>query len=106
MTWHYFIGLFRIKTVDSAQPRNRSIVTRPFSSWEGGVWGRDYQILGGGNGLGTRLQCMHSLVPWSIQAAFNMQTVWERGVKNAITYCACVLRSWTNNLVAFLSGLY
>jgi len=31
-----------VKTVDSAQPRNRSIVTRPFSSWEGGVWARDY----------------------------------------------------------------
>ena len=41
MTWHYFIGLSNIKTVDSAQPRNRSIVTRPFSSWEGGVWERD-----------------------------------------------------------------
>ena len=27
MTWHYFIGLSKIKTVDSAQPRNRSIVT-------------------------------------------------------------------------------
>ena len=24
MTWHYFIGLSKIKTVDSAQPRNRS----------------------------------------------------------------------------------
>ena len=27
---------------DSAQPRNRSMVTRPFSSWEGGVSERDY----------------------------------------------------------------
>jgi len=24
-----------------AQPRNRSIVTWPFSLWEGGVWARD-----------------------------------------------------------------
>ena len=30
MMWHYFIGLSKIKTVDSAQPRNRSIVTDPF----------------------------------------------------------------------------
>ena len=41
MTWCYFIGLFSIKTVDSAQPRNCSVVTRPLSSWEGGVWARD-----------------------------------------------------------------
>ena len=27
MMWHYFIGLSKIKTVDSAQPRNHSIVT-------------------------------------------------------------------------------
>jgi len=33
--------LFKINTADSAQPRNRSIVTRPFSPWEGGVWVRD-----------------------------------------------------------------
>ena len=31
MTWHYFIGLSKNDTVDSAQPRNLSIVTRPFS---------------------------------------------------------------------------
>ena len=35
-------GLFSIKTADSAQPRNRSMVTRPLSSCEGGVWARDY----------------------------------------------------------------
>ena len=28
---------FKINTAESAQPRNCSIVTRPFSSWEGGV---------------------------------------------------------------------
>jgi len=33
---------FKINTAESAQPRNRSIVTRPFSSWEGGVWAWDY----------------------------------------------------------------
>jgi len=33
-----FHWLVQIKTVDSAQPRNCSIVTRPISSWEGGVW--------------------------------------------------------------------
>ena len=42
--WHYFIGLSKIKTIDSAQPRNHSIVTRPFSSWEGGVWPQDYSL--------------------------------------------------------------
>ena len=31
----------KIKIADSAQPRTHSIVTRPFSSWECGVWGRD-----------------------------------------------------------------
>ena len=30
MTWRYFIVLFSIKTADSAQPRNRSMVTIPF----------------------------------------------------------------------------
>jgi len=30
MTWHYFIGLSKNKTADSAQPRNGSIVTRSF----------------------------------------------------------------------------
>jgi len=45
MTSHYSIGLSKIKTVESAQPRNRSTVTRPFKffSWEGGVWARDYK---------------------------------------------------------------
>jgi len=42
MTWHYFIGLSKIKTVDSAQPRNRSIVTRPLFLMRGVVWARDY----------------------------------------------------------------
>jgi len=42
MLGYYFIGLSKIKTVDSAQPRNCSIVTRPFSSWEGGDWAWDY----------------------------------------------------------------
>jgi len=41
MMWHYFIGFSKIKTVDSAQPRNHSIVTRPFSSWESRVWAQD-----------------------------------------------------------------
>ena len=36
MTYHYFIGLSNFKTVDSAQPRNCTIVARPFSSWEVG----------------------------------------------------------------------
>jgi len=30
MTWHYFIGLSEIKTGDSAQPRNHSIVQTLF----------------------------------------------------------------------------
>jgi len=29
---------FKINIAESAQPRNHSIVTRRFSSWEGGVW--------------------------------------------------------------------
>ena len=37
-----FHWLTENETADSAQPRNRSTVTRPFSSLEGGVWGRDY----------------------------------------------------------------
>jgi len=68
--------LFKIDTADSAQPRNCSIVIRPFSllmrgglgrrlpheragsghettSWEVGVWARDYLMRGWG--LGTRL---------------------------------------------------
>ena len=32
--WHF---------ADLAQPRNRSMVTRPLPSWEGGVWARDYE---------------------------------------------------------------
>ena len=31
----------QIETADSAQTRNHSIVTSPFSTWEGGVWARD-----------------------------------------------------------------
>jgi len=34
--WLYFIGLSKIKTVDSAQPRNHSVVTWPVFSWEVG----------------------------------------------------------------------
>ena len=42
MMWHCFIGLSKIKTVDSARPRNRSIVTRPFFPCER-VWsGHNY----------------------------------------------------------------
>jgi len=33
---------FKINTAESAQPRNCSIVTRPFSLWQGGVWAQDY----------------------------------------------------------------
>ena len=42
----YVIKKLHSKTTiaDSAQPRKRSIVTRPFSLWEGGVWGRDYFV--------------------------------------------------------------
>jgi len=32
---------FKINTAESAQPINCSIVTRPFSLWEGRVWARD-----------------------------------------------------------------
>ena len=32
--------------LDLAQPRNCSMVTRPFSSWEGGVWTHDYIWIG------------------------------------------------------------
>ena len=42
VTFSDFIGLPKNETADSAQPRNRSTVTRPFSSLEGGVWERDY----------------------------------------------------------------
>jgi len=45
-TWMTFNGLSTIITADSAQPRNCSIVTRPFSSWEGWVWARDYSTRG------------------------------------------------------------
>jgi len=31
----------KIKTVDSAQPRNRSVVIKPFSSGESGIWAQD-----------------------------------------------------------------
>ena len=42
MMWRCFIGLSKIKTVDSARPRNRSIVTRPFFPCER-VWsGHNY----------------------------------------------------------------
>ena len=40
------IRYLKSKTVESAQPRNRSIVTRPFLSSEGGVWVRDYEFSG------------------------------------------------------------
>jgi len=30
--------LFKIDTADLAKPRNRSVVTRPYILWEGGVW--------------------------------------------------------------------
>jgi len=33
---------FKINTAESAQPRNRPTVTRPFSLWEGRVWAREY----------------------------------------------------------------
>ena len=36
------IGTSEIRTAESASPRKCSIYTRPFSSREGGVWGRDY----------------------------------------------------------------
>ena len=44
-TWLHDIVLFywvvQYQDCYSAQPRNRSMVTRPLSSWEGGVWARD-----------------------------------------------------------------
>ena len=49
VTFSDFIGLPKNETADSAQPRNRSSVTRPFSSLEGGVWGRDYKVFVGGS---------------------------------------------------------
>ena len=44
VTLSNLIGSLKTKTADSAQPRNRSTVTRPFSLREGGVWVRDYPI--------------------------------------------------------------
>ena len=44
MMSRYFIGLFRIDTADSAQPKRCSMVTKPFSSQEGIVWAGDYGI--------------------------------------------------------------
>ena len=38
VTFSDFIGSPKNETADSAQPKNRSTVTRPL---EGGVWGRD-----------------------------------------------------------------
>ena len=32
-----------VQNADSAQPRKHSMVTRSFSSWEGGVWAWDYE---------------------------------------------------------------
>ena len=52
MKWHYFIGLSKIKTVDSAQPRNRQT---PF--------------LVKGRGLGTRLHQPLSQTCTHMQAA-------------------------------------
>jgi len=36
---------FKIKDAESAQPRNHSIVTRPSSSREGGVWAGDCDLV-------------------------------------------------------------
>jgi len=40
---------FKINTAESAQPRNHSIITRPFSSWEGRVWASDYFVIANTN---------------------------------------------------------
>ena len=57
ITLHYFIGLFRIDTADSAQPRKCSMATRSFSLWEGGVLAWDY------NSLVPRLLSAHTWEP-------------------------------------------
>ena len=36
------IALHQIKIASLAQPRKHSIVARPYSSWEGVIWGQDY----------------------------------------------------------------
>ena len=41
------IGLPKTKTAESAKPRNRSTVTRPLSSLEGGVWAESNEVKGG-----------------------------------------------------------
>jgi len=38
--------LFKVNITELAQPRNCSIVTRPFSLSEGGVWAQDYSSHG------------------------------------------------------------
>ena len=41
LMWHYFIGLSKTQERWLDTTKNRSVVTRPFSSWEGGVWKQD-----------------------------------------------------------------
>ena len=38
---HHEDARSKIETADSVQPRKHSLVTRPFSLWEGGGWAQD-----------------------------------------------------------------
>ena len=60
--WHSvvsFIGLLRINTANLEQPRKRSILTRPFSSWG---WGLGTRV---GNGMDSKEE-ERKLNPWSL----------------------------------------
>ena len=66
-----------------ASPRNSTWFTRPFSSGEGGVWGRDWKqsTSGGGEGLGMVLQLLepsyqsshHPVFDWFLVCSYNTE---------------------------------
>jgi len=41
MTSHYFIGLFKIETADSAQPRTCSNSPEPYFPHQGRIWAQN-----------------------------------------------------------------
>jgi len=57
------------------QPRNHSVVTRPFSSWEGGDWAWDYCLQGGGVASDTHpsiFQDIPSTARWTLTMKHSM----------------------------------
>ena len=87
----YDLALFHwlVQNADSPQPRKRSMVTRSFSSWEGGVWAWDYEneACNFPFVIGTHVTICCTVIGLSVYSATQEIIVTEPFLQNRVWPC-------------------